>query len=100
MIGEVFITERHPDRTSANKAVYRAMGAMARDLHALTPTDSRGRPVPVILDADSEVPYEHVIGAVNALKENRIENIEFAGNPRFSRYYGSLQEGQSDRGRK
>jgi len=98
--GEVYRTDRHPDRQAANRSVYRAAGALARDFHARCPVDARGRPVPVIVDADSEVPYEHVIGAVNALKENRIENIEFAGNPRFSRYYGSLQEGQSDRGRK
>ena len=58
--------------------------------------DPTKRP-PVILDADSEVPYEHIIGAVNACKEMDIHNIEFVGNPRHDKYYGSGQKGQFKR---
>ena len=49
---------------------------------------------PIILDADSEVPYEHIIGAVNAIKAAGIDNIEFVGNPRFDAYYGSGSKDQ------
>ncbi len=100
MIGDVYGTEKHPDRTAANKAVYRAMGSMARDLHARIPPQPRGLPAPLILDADSEVPYEHVIGAVNALKEAGIHNVEFVANPRHDKYYGAYQKGQFERGRR
>ncbi len=96
-MGQVYKTEIQPDRAAANRAVYRALGAKAKELHAPHPVDERGRPVPVILDADSEVPYEHVIGAVNALKEMKIENVEFVGNPRHEKYYGSFQKGQFPR---
>jgi biopolymer transport protein ExbD len=99
-VGEVHRTDRNPDRAAANRSVYRAAGVLARDLHARSPVDERGRPVPVIVDADSEVPYEHVIGAVNALKEAGIHNVEFVANPRHEKYYGSFQKGPFDRGRK
>ncbi len=90
VIGEVRRTDLHPGREAANRAVYRAAGMLARDLHALCPVDEQGRPAPVIVDADGEVPYEHVIGAVNALKEARIDNVEFAGNPRFERLFQTV----------
>ena len=50
--------------------------------------------IPVILDMDGAVPYEHIIGVINALKELGIQNVEFVGNARHERYYGSGQEGQ------
>jgi biopolymer transport protein ExbD len=99
-VGEVHRTDRHPDRAAANRAVYRAMGMLARDLHARLPVTQKGAPTPLILDADSEVPYEHVIGAVNALKEAGIHNVEFVANPRHDKYYGSFQKGQFERGRR
>jgi hypothetical protein len=43
---------------------------------------------------DGAVPYEHIIGVINALKELGIQNVEFVGNARHERYYGSGQEGQ------
>jgi biopolymer transport protein ExbD len=93
-IGEVYKTGLHPGKAAANKGVYAALGAKAKELHALQPVDPLGRPVPVILDADSEVPYEHIIGAVNACKAAGVEAIEFVGNPRHEKYYGSFQKGQ------
>jgi biopolymer transport protein ExbD len=47
-----------------------------------------GKPVSVVLDLDGYVPYEHAIGLVNALQRLGLHDIEWAGNPRFDRYYG------------
>ncbi len=100
-IGKVYKTEKFPTRASANRAIYRAIGAKTRELHDATPSyrDPTKR-APVILDADSEVPYEHVIGAVNACKEVGIDTLEFVGNPRFEKYYGSYSTGQFERNKK
>ena len=88
-IGKLYLTEKHPDRAGANRDLYRQIGAAAAKLYNSTPSyvDPSKR-APLILDADSEVPYEHVIGVVNACKEQGIENIEFVGNPRLTRYFG------------
>ena len=67
--------------------MYRALGAGAAKVYPQLRTND-GKPAPVIIDADSEVPYEHVIGVVNALKEVNIRKIEFVGNSKFNRYYG------------
>jgi len=104
-IGEVYKTEKFPDKLAHNKAIYKTLGAKTYEIYMATPSARRGIPdmskrPPVIIDADSETPYEHVIGAVNACKENGIENIEFVGNPRHEKYYGSYQKGQFERIRK
>ena len=102
VIGNVFMTEKYKDKMAANRAMYQAMGDRVKENHQITPSmkggrkDASRRP-PVILDADSEVPYEHIIGAVNACKERGIDNVEFVGNPRFDKYYGSYQKGQFKR---
>ena len=85
-IGELFSTEAAPGRVDSNRAIYRAIGAKLRDLIArvFSPDD---RPPMIILDADSEVPYEHVIGTINACMEVSIHDIQFAANPRFEKYY-------------
>ncbi|MBI2932471.1 MAG: biopolymer transporter ExbD [Planctomycetes bacterium] len=56
---------------------YRAAARRARDMAALSANPR------FIIDADGRVPYEHVLGLVNALKELRIESIEFAADPAF-----------------
>ncbi len=104
-IGEVYKTEKFPEKLAHNKAVYKALGVKTAEIYLVTPSARRGIPdpskrPPVIIDADSEVPYEHVIGAVNACKENNIDNVEFVGNPRHEKYYGSYQKGQFERTRK
>lgn len=101
-IGEVYKTEKFPDKLAHNKAIYKSLGTKTAEIYLATPSARRGIPdmskrPPVIIDADSETPYEHVIGAVNACKENGIENIEFVGNPRHEKYYGSFQKGQFER---
>ncbi|MBI4563675.1 MAG: biopolymer transporter ExbD [Planctomycetes bacterium] len=97
-IGELFLTAKHPDRVDQNKTLYKNAGMKIKELYDLTPsTRDASKRAPVIIDADSETPYEHVIGIVNICKEHKIENLEFAGNPRFDLYYGSKQRGQFTR---
>jgi len=104
-IGEVWKTEKFPDKFNSNRAIYKSLGVKTAEIYLVTPSARRGIPdptkrPPVILDADSETPYEHVIGAVNACKENGIDNIEFVGNPRHDKYYGSYQKGQFEKTKK
>jgi biopolymer transport protein ExbD len=86
-IGELRRTEDAADAREGNRAVYRAAARRARELVEALRTD-RSKPAPVILDGDSEVAYEHVLGIVNACREAGIANVEFVGNPRFARYFG------------
>jgi biopolymer transport protein ExbD len=82
-VGELASTERKPDRSTANKAVYQAVAAKARGL-----IDALGdAKAAVILDAGPEVPYEHVLGVVDACKAVRIDAVEFTANPRLEKYY-------------
>jgi biopolymer transport protein ExbD len=67
------------DRSAENRRVCRAAAQRARDILASAPS-ALGRPTPVVLDADREVPYEHVIGMVDACKEAGIDNIEFTAS--------------------
>jgi biopolymer transport protein ExbD len=94
-IGELFRTEDKGSARAPNRAIYKGAAQKVSELIAMTPSSrDPGKKAPVILDADSEVPYEHIIGMVNACKEVGIDNVEFAGNPRFDKYYGSGQKGQ------
>lgn len=82
-IGELGLTEKAPARGTSNKALYAAAAGKARGLiDVLGPA-----PVAVILDADGATAYEHVIGIIDACKAERINDIEFVGNPKFERYY-------------
>ena len=96
-IGQVFASESQPARAPGNRSSYRALAAKARELYTGLPP-APGKPAPpIIVDADSEVPYEHIIGVVNACKEAGLETIEFVANPRHDRYYGSHEKGQFQR---
>ncbi len=100
-IGEVYKTELQPAKMASNKGIYMSLGEKTKQLQDSVPsTKDAARRAPVILDADSETPYEHVIGAVNACKHYGIDNIEFVGNPRHEKYYGSYQKGQFQRDKK
>ena len=88
VIGQVFRTETGPGRASRNRSVYRALAAKVAETRPLLPRTRTGEPARVILDPDSEVPYEHVIGAVNACKEVRVHNVEFVANSKFMKYAG------------
>jgi biopolymer transport protein ExbD len=82
-LGELASTEKTPARGTSNKTLYAAAAAKARGLmDVLSPAR-----VAVILDADGATAYEHVIGLIDACKAERINDIEFVGNPKLTRYY-------------
>ena len=86
-MGRVHRTAEASGAAATNLETYRTTGIRARDiLEVLKKTAQPGKKPVLILDADSEVPYEHVIGVVNGLKEAGINNIEFAANPKFMKY--------------
>ncbi|MBI2898928.1 MAG: biopolymer transporter ExbD [Planctomycetes bacterium] len=60
-------------RAAENRRRYREVAASARGLR-----DRISPPPAVVIETDRAVPYEHVLGVVNALKEAGIEGIEFA----------------------
>ena len=94
-IGDVWRSESHGGKAAGNRALYRSAAARLRDVL----DGMAGRKLAVILDADSEVPYEHVIGLINACKEVRVSDVEFTANPRHDRYYGSHEKGQFRKGK-
>ncbi|MHC4606521.1 MAG: ExbD/TolR family protein [Planctomycetota bacterium] len=94
-LGTVYKTEKFGAKKQHNKNIYRTIGQKTAELWNVTPSYwDEAKKAPVILDADSEVPYEHIIGAVNSCKENGIDNMEFVGNPRFGEFYGSGEKSQ------
>jgi hypothetical protein len=77
------------DAVAKNQKIYDAAANHAATLYNNLPSSSDPtKKAPVKLDPDSEVPYEHVIGILNALKRKNIDNIEFVANPRLLRYFG------------
>jgi biopolymer transport protein ExbD len=100
-IGDVFRTDKVAGKAAHNKAIYVSLGQKTAELYSTIPSSrDAARKPPVILDADSETPYEHIIGAVNACKSVGIDNVEFVGNPRHDKYYGSYQKGQFEKNKK
>lgn len=72
-----------------NYAAYRKAAERAAEMYRATPSSlDPTKGAPIKFDADSEVPYEHIVGILNELKRLKIENIEFTANPRLSSYYG------------
>ena len=87
-IGVLYRTEDQPDKLDSNKNVYRALGRKTAEIYpTLPPPEDPTKHNWIMLDADSEVPYEHIIGAVNACRAQGLSNLEFVGNPRFKKYY-------------
>ena len=88
-IGWLYKTEDKEGKAEDNQKMYRLLATMTSEIVGRTPsTQDATKLAPVILDADSEVPYEHIIGAVNACKEVDINNVEFVGNSKFNKYFG------------
>ena len=86
-MGRVSKTADDPGATDSNRDTYRVSGVRAAEImELLKQTASPGHKPVLILDTDSEVPYEHVIGLINGLKEEGIQNIEFVANPKFMKY--------------
>ena len=84
-IGILFSSEANPGRSTSNGAIYRAIGEKLKALILEYPETDRPR---IVLDGDSEVPYEHIIGTVNGCKEASLHKIEFAANSKFLQYAG------------
>jgi len=97
-VGDLHKTSKDESKIAPNRAIYKQIGAKTKELYDMTPSSrDPSKRSPIIIDADSETPYEHIIGVINVLKEVDIENIEFAGNPRFGTTYGSGQKDQFNR---
>ena len=89
-VGELFQTEARPDRAAHNRSIYVALGRRVAERYRALPSaragkDDPSRRPPVVLDADGETPYEHIIGAVNACRALGIETVEFVSNPRVEK---------------
>jgi biopolymer transport protein ExbD len=97
-MGELFLSEKH-GKVSHNKQIYGQIADKTKQLCDAQPTKGDKKP-PVILDADSETPYEHIIGVVDSCKNVGLDNVEFVGNPRHDKYYGSMQKGQFEKNKK
>lgn len=82
-------------RSAENRQRYKEIALKTKEIYDATPSSKDAtKKAPVIIDPDSAAPYEHVIGIVNALKAEGIENVEFAGNARHSTMYGSGEKDQ------
>lgn len=74
----------------ANAGHYKRAAARASEIFGSTPSSlDPTKKAPIKIDADSEVPYEHIIGVLNELKRNKIDNVEYVANPRLSYLYGA-----------
>lgn len=80
-------SEKRPQR-AGDKDVWNTLSAQIKEAYDRTPSSrDPTQMAPVILDADETVPWEHVIGVVDACKKMGIDNIEFVGNPKFKDLY-------------
>lgn len=85
----LFRTEDHPTKWAHNKQVYNTVCDRVKAMRdTIRSTRDPNKPAPVILDLDGTVPYEHAIGLLSGLQARGIHDIEWAGNPRFDRYFG------------
>jgi biopolymer transport protein ExbD len=78
-IGELHPTETRLDRAAHNRSVWTRLVRRLRELSPFRTADGRSRPV--VVDADAEVPYEHVLGAVDACVAAGFDRVEFAADP-------------------
>lgn len=85
----LYRTDRFPSRAAENKRTY---ALIAEELRATHQVFSRSAPVDkkirAVIDCDGLVPWEHAFGLLNALQRIKMFDIEWAGNPRFDRYFG------------
>jgi biopolymer transport protein ExbD len=76
--GELRPTETTAGAAVPNRKACREAAARVKALHAALPGD---RTPPVILDAGPDVPYEHVLGILDACRAAGLDRIEFAARP-------------------
>lgn len=86
---QVYRTEKYPGKFSENKRIYNMIAEQVKTMRE-TVKSSRDptKSAPTIIDCDGLVPWEHPFGFLNALQKRGINDVEWAGNPRFDRYYG------------
>jgi biopolymer transport protein ExbD len=78
-----------PAKIRENQKFYDMTAEQAARLYeSLSSSSDPTKKAPVKIDPDSEVPFEHVLGVVNALKKRKVDNLEYEGNPRLTRYFG------------
>jgi biopolymer transport protein ExbD len=88
---QVFKTEKYPGKWGHNQMIYNTYSDQVKVmLDSVRAKYDPTKPAPTILDIDGNVPYEHAIGFLNALQKRKITGIEWAGNPRFDRYFGPI----------
>ena len=75
-VGAVYDTEKDAARSEENLKLYETAAEMAKKKGALLE-------VSLVMVADSETLYEHIIGVLNAAKRRGIGNIVYMGNPRL-----------------
>lgn len=85
----LYRTDRYPGKSSENKRTYARLASEVQALHARASAAQGGQKVRVVIDCDGLVPWEHAFGLLNAFQRIHIHDIEWAGNPRFDRYFGS-----------
>jgi len=86
---QLFRTEKHPGKWGHNKAIYERYSDQVKVmLDSVRSKKDPNKAAPTILDIDGMAPFEHAIGFLNSLQKRKIADIEWAGNPRFDRYYG------------
>jgi len=86
-LSDLFKTERYPSKATANKRVYERVAEQAKSLREKLMAANFGKPVPIIIDSDGLVPWEHPFGLLNALQKRGVFEVEWAANVRFDRYY-------------
>ena len=83
-IGSLPRTEDDPAAAGPNQDAYRRAADRAAQIVRILPPDALLK-----LDADSGVPYEHVLGTLNAVHRLRLDRpIEFAANPKLAGLVG------------
>ena len=88
-IFEVFRTERYPGNWKHNRDLYKSVAQTVKNMRdSIKSSRDAGKPAPVIIDSDGLVPWEHPFGFLNALQRMGIQDVEWAGNPRFDKYFG------------
>jgi biopolymer transport protein ExbD len=85
----VYRTEKFPSKYSENRRIYKMIADQVKNMReTVKSTRDPTKSAPTIIDSDGLVPWEHPFGFLNALQRLGIHDIEWAGNPRFDRYFG------------
>ncbi|MBI4245398.1 MAG: biopolymer transporter ExbD [Planctomycetes bacterium] len=78
----MFRTKDDKSKKQHNRDVYRSMCENAIQIQETLKATATRTP-PIIIDADGQVPYEHVFGLISYLSAKGIKQVELAGNRKF-----------------